>query len=194
MHSNFLHKYDYRRRLHEADLLGFIDSDWSKLREAQKSAMEEMGEYMSKRSPLNQVFIQLYEYASDRAFAIGELVWVNEITDNNLPPDIRYYKALQANKNIALDNLVYWQPLTEDPRSTVIRDFVVDIALYKLVPANSPVEIANQFRQFYDDAIVWCKVYMKNERPTQLPQESPKNRGIMIAGGKNNGGNGYGGW
>ena len=186
MHSNFLHHYDYRRRLSETDLLDFIEGDWSKLAEAQKSAIEEMGEYMAARSSLPQIFIQVFAYSPARVFTAGELVWVNANPDTTLPPEIKYYRAAKASQGIAPEaaNPDYWQPLAADPRSTIVRDFAVDIALYRVVPANSPVEIASQFRQFYDDAIAWCKVYMKNERPTQLPQEPAANRGILIASGK----------
>ncbi|EAY25675.1 hypothetical protein [Microscilla marina] len=186
MHSNFLHRYDYRRRLNEADLLDFIAGDWGKLAEAQKSAIEEMGEYMAARSSLPKIFIRLFAYDFAQTFAAGDLVWVNMSPDTHLPPEVKYYRVIKANQGItpSSDNSAYWQPLTTDPRSTIVRDFVVDIALYRVVPANSPVEIASQFRQFYDDAIAWCKVYMKNERPTQLPQEPPGDRGILIAGGK----------
>ncbi|EAY31045.1 hypothetical protein [Microscilla marina] len=187
MHSNFLHRYDYRRRLSEADLLDFIEGDWGKLAEAQKSAIEEMGEYMAARSSLPKIFIRLFAYnGTGQTFAAGDLVWVNMSPDTHLPPEVKYYRAIKANQGItpSSDNPAYWQPLTTDPRSTIVRDFAVDIALYRVVPANSPVEIASQFRQFYDDAIAWCKVYMKNERPTQLPQEPPGDRGILIAGGK----------
>ncbi|WP_299464592.1 hypothetical protein [uncultured Microscilla sp.] len=208
MHSNFLHRYDYRRRLSEADLLDFIEGDWGKLAEAQKSAIEEMGEYMATRSPLPQIFIRLFAYnGTSQSFAAGEWVWVNTAEDSSLPPEIKYYRArkeVPASQNTDLPGALpdYWQPLATDPRSTIVRDFVVDIALYRVVPANSPVEIASQFRQFYDDAIAWCKVYMKNERPTQLPQEPPGDRGILIAGGKvkpgndrqDSRGNDYKGW
>jgi len=184
-HSNFLHKYDYRRRLSEADLIDFIEGDFSKLSEAGASAVEEMGEYLTARSPLDQIFISVLEYRRNGDFAPGELVWENK-TRNEAedPPQLYYYKAIQSDSGqYPLSNADYWRLLPGDPRSTIIRDFAVDIALYRLIPANSPVEIMNQFRQFYDDAIAWCKVYMKNNRPTSLPQKPPENRGIIIKGG-----------
>ena len=191
MHSNksdythFLHKYDYRRRLPEADLMDFIGGDLSKLLEAGASAIEEMGEYLVTRSPLDQIFIQVFEFRRNGEFEPGEFVWDNK-TRNEAedPPQLCYYRVLQSDSGqYPLSNEDYWQLLPSDPRSTIIRDFAVDIALYRLTPANSPVEIMNQFRQFYDDAIAWCKVYMKNNRPTNLPQKPPENRGIIIKGG-----------
>lgn len=200
--SNFLHKYDYRRRLSEPDLMDFIEGDLSKLSEAGASAVEEMGEYLAARSPLDQIFIPVLEYRRNGDFAPGELVWENK-TRNKAedPPQLYYYRALSIDSNqYPLSNTDYWQSLPDDPRSIVVRDFAVDIGLYRLIPANSPVEIMNQFRQFYDDAITWCKVYMKNTRPTRLPQKPPENRGILIKGGrktkgKSNGDrNRYDGW
>jgi len=204
MHFNFLHKYDYRRRLSEADLMDFIEGDLSKLSEAGASAVEEMGEYLVARSPLNQIFLNVQEYRRNGNFRTGQLVWENK-TRNEAedPPQLYYYRGLHADSGQSpLSSADYWQLLPRDPRSTIIRDFAVDIALYRLIPANSPVEIMNQFRQFYDDAIAWCKVYMKNTRPTRLPQKPPENRGILIKGGskvkgKSNGDrnhNRYDGW
>lgn len=208
MHSNFLHRHDFRRRLSESDLLDFIEGDWQKLKEASKSAVEEMAEYMGQRSPLEQIFIKLLEYQPGQYVKAGSWVWVNVQADQ--PPEIRYYRALSViteDAGIPLGEPQYWFSAASDPRSTVVRDFAVDIALYRLTPANSPVEIMNQFRQFYDDAIAWCKVYMKSDRPTQLPQKSPESRGVMIKGGKKrksgrgsshkgngNGSNRYDGW
>jgi len=197
MHSNFLHKYDYRRRLSEADLMDFIEGDLSKLLEAGASAVEEMGEYLVARSPLDQVFIPVLEFRRNGDFQAGQFVWENK-TRNEAedPPQLYYYRALHSDSGqYPLSSADYWQPIPGDPRSTVVRDFAVDIALYRLTPASSPVEIMNQFRQFYDDAIAWCKVYMKNTRPTRLPQKLPENKGIMIAGGRKvKGKNRYDGW
>ena len=204
MHSNFLHKYDYRRRLSEADLMDFIEGDLSKLSEAGVSAVEEMEEYLTARSPLDQIFIDIKEYRRNGDFAEGQLVWENK-TRNEAedPPQLYYYSALHPDSGqYPLSSADYWQLLPGDPRRTIIRDFAVDIALYRLIPASSPVEIMNQFRQFYDDAIAWCKVYMKNTRPTRLPQKPPENRGIMIVGGRKTKGKGksngdrnrYDGW
>jgi len=186
MHSNFLHKYDYRRRLSEADLMDFIEGDLSKLSEAGASAVEEMGEYLVARSPLDQVFIPVLEFRRNGDFQAGQFVWENK-TRNEAedPPQLYYYRALSVDSGqYPLSSADYWQPLPGDPRSTVVRDFAVDIALYRLIPASSPVETMNQFRQFYDDAIAWCKVYMKNTRPTWLPQKPSENRGIIIQGGR----------
>ena len=193
-HSNFLHKYDYRRRLSEADLMDFIEGDLSKLSEAGASAVEEMGEYLVARSPLNQIFTPVFEYRRNGDFAPSELVWENKTRNKaDDPPQLYYYRALHSDSGqYPLSNEAYWQLLLDDPRSIVVRDFAVDIALYRLIPANSPVEIMSQFRSFYDDAINWCKVYMKNTRPTRLPQKPPENRGIIIKGGRGSKGTGKG--